>query len=216
MSSTRDKSMSRDSMPSVASHNLFREGHDNIVMEGYLYKLKPGLSSNFVKRYVQISKRAFRYFKDKPSVAGGKPLVAIRKHIVKQCVEYKVNKKSYIKKGARVNQNRMEHELFDNMFEMQLNEDYEDNLDYRDLERNKMAEERKSSLKSSFVSRGTTGSLSQKKLSVGLSSRDRIISIESRRSRSSGNIFKIDLEKTFKPLSKVGFGFSTSVKKFET
>ena len=49
---------------SVASHDLFRQGKDNIVFEGLLYKFKPGLSSNFVQRYVQISERAFRYFKD--------------------------------------------------------------------------------------------------------------------------------------------------------
>ena len=36
----------------VSSNNLFKEGHDNVFMEGYLYKFTPGLSSNFQRRYV--------------------------------------------------------------------------------------------------------------------------------------------------------------------
>ncbi len=108
---------------------------DDIVLEGYVYKLKPGLSSNFVKRYMQISKRAFRYFKDKAAVKGGKPLVMFRKNIIKQCVSYKVNKNSYLKRGSKTFANPLEHRLFENMFEMQLNEDYEDNCDMRDEER---------------------------------------------------------------------------------
>ena len=69
---------------SVASHDLFRHGKDNVVFEGLLYKFKPGLSSNFVQRYVQISERAFRYFKDKASSEKGKPLVAFRRKIIKK------------------------------------------------------------------------------------------------------------------------------------
>ena len=48
---------------SVRSNELFEEGKDDIIMEGELMKFKPGLSQNFIPRYVQISKRAFRYFK---------------------------------------------------------------------------------------------------------------------------------------------------------
>lgn len=125
------------SVNSVNSKNLFTKGLDDIVLEGYFYKLKPGLSSNFVKRYMQISKRAFRYFKDKAAVAGGKPLVMFRKTIIKQCVSYKANKFSYLKKGSKVYGDPLEHKLFENMFEMQLNEDYEDNYDMRDKERSR-------------------------------------------------------------------------------
>ena len=66
----------------VESHNFFKEGHDNIIIEGYLYKFTPGLSSNFQKRYVQVSNRAFRYFKDKTAVVASKPLVAFRHSIL--------------------------------------------------------------------------------------------------------------------------------------
>ena len=43
-------------------------------------------------------------------------------------VPYKVNKESYLKKGARISKSKLEHKLFANMFEFQLNEKYEDNI----------------------------------------------------------------------------------------
>lgn len=49
---------------SVASEDLFAAGKDDIVFEGDLMKFKPGISANFVNRYVQISLRAFRYYRN--------------------------------------------------------------------------------------------------------------------------------------------------------
>ena len=49
---------------SVVSEDLFAEGVDDILYEGELMKFKPGFSHNFVSRYVQISLRAFRYFRN--------------------------------------------------------------------------------------------------------------------------------------------------------
>jgi len=91
-----------------------------------LYKFKPGLSSNFVQRYVQISERAFRYFKDKASSEKGKPLVAFRRKIIKRASEYSLNKNSYVKPGSRIAKSKLESQLFEHMFEIELNEDYED------------------------------------------------------------------------------------------
>ena len=87
-------------------------------MEGYLYKFKPGLSSNFIKRYVQISQRAFRYFKSEAAAKHGLPLVSFRKRILRECVDYKVNKGSYIKSGSRIAHNKLENRLMNNMFEI--------------------------------------------------------------------------------------------------
>ena len=67
---------------SVRSNELFEEGKDDILFEGELYKFKPGLTVNFIPRYVQVSKRAFRYFKKKNDVYTGKPLVSIRKSVI--------------------------------------------------------------------------------------------------------------------------------------
>ena len=113
---------------------MFAEGKDDIILEGELMKFKPGLTVNFIPRYVQISKRAFRYFKNKTESFAGKPIVCFRKSIIKQAAPYKVNKASYLKKGSAVTKSGKENVLFDNMFEIELNEDYEDNFQYRDLD----------------------------------------------------------------------------------
>lgn len=56
----REGAMSPNSMISIgrtscASEDLFASGKDDIVFEGELMKFKPGISANFVKRYVQVS-----------------------------------------------------------------------------------------------------------------------------------------------------------------
>ena len=94
-------------------------------------KFKPGISLNFIPRYVQISKRAFRYYKNIQDSFHGKPIVAFRKKIIKYAKPYKVNKNSYLKPGSAIAKSHTEDHLFDNMFEIVLNEDYEDNYDYR-------------------------------------------------------------------------------------
>ena len=81
-------------------------GVDDIVMQGFMYKFKPGLTSNFKKVYVQISNVAFRYFKEGVEYnIDAKPLVAFRKKIIKFAQEYVVNKGSYIKKGSKLSKN---------------------------------------------------------------------------------------------------------------
>ena len=37
---------------SVLSADLFQTGKDDIILEGELYKFKPGISQNFIERYV--------------------------------------------------------------------------------------------------------------------------------------------------------------------
>lgn len=37
---------------SVMTQDLFKEGTDDIIFEGCLFKFKPGLSGNFIERYV--------------------------------------------------------------------------------------------------------------------------------------------------------------------
>ena len=67
---------------SVVSAELFQQGKDDIIYEGELMKFKPGLTVNFIPRYVQISKRAFRYFKNESDSYHGKPIASIRKNII--------------------------------------------------------------------------------------------------------------------------------------
>ena len=97
-------------------------------------KFKPGLSQNFIPRYVQISKRAFRYFKSENDKHTGKPIVSIRKTVIKTAKPYKVNKGSYLKPGSAITKSHREDKLFDNMFELILDNDYEDEVNYRKYE----------------------------------------------------------------------------------
>lgn len=84
-SETHEEPESESESESVTSDDLFEPGVDQILYEGTMYKFKPGLSTNFVERFVQVSQRAFRYYKDRKST---KPLVSFRKNIVKDCVWY--------------------------------------------------------------------------------------------------------------------------------
>ncbi len=123
-------------MDSIISDHLFLKGKDDIIFGADLYKFHPGISSNFVQRYVQISRKAFRYFKNKFHTAGGKPLVAFRKKIILKAVPYRIeNKSSYLKPGAKITKTHTEDALFDNMFEIILNEDYEDHYLFREMEK---------------------------------------------------------------------------------
>ena len=106
---------------SVQSHELFEEGKDDIVFEGELMKFKPGLTINFIPRYAQISKRGFRYFKNKSESYNGRPIVSIRKAIIKQAESIHVNKGSYLKRGSAIAKSGKEDLMFDNMFELILN-----------------------------------------------------------------------------------------------
>lgn len=111
-------------------------GKDDIIYGAELHKFHPGISNNFVSRYVQISRKAFRYFKNKFHTAGGKPLVAFRKKIIMKAVPYTIkNVSSYLKPGARITKSHKEDDLFKNMFEIILHEDYEDNYLFRDYEK---------------------------------------------------------------------------------
>ena len=67
-------------------------------------------------------------------MARGKPIIVFRKKIILSAKPYKVNKDSYLKKGSAIAKSRKEDHLFDNMFEVLLNEEYEDNYNYRKLE----------------------------------------------------------------------------------
>ena len=98
-------------------------------------KFKPGISFNFQSRYVQISSRAFRYFRNYMDALGSKPIVCFRKSLIDRAVPYSVSKVSYLKPGTEIAKSRKEEPLFDNAFEITLKEDYEDNYRQRDLER---------------------------------------------------------------------------------
>ena len=132
--SINDKTSFKSGKNSVATCDLFTEA-DPILYEGDLMKFKPGISQNFLNRYVQVSLRAFRYFRNQYDAMKGKPIVAFRKKIIEESEPYQINKASYLKPGSRIAQSKKEDHLFDFAFEVKLNEHYEDNYLYRNMER---------------------------------------------------------------------------------
>lgn len=75
--------------------------------------------------------------------------MAFRNKIINEAVPYSINKKSYLKRGSHIAQSGKEDDLFDNTFEIKLNENYEDNFRFRDVERaSKIIEQRNSSFAS--------------------------------------------------------------------
>jgi hypothetical protein len=38
--------------------------NDPILEQGDIYRFKPGIENNFISRWVQVSKNAFRYFRN--------------------------------------------------------------------------------------------------------------------------------------------------------
>ena len=98
-------------------------------------KFKPGFSCNWIGRYVQVSHRAFRYFRNQLDAIAVKPIVSFRKRIIDNAKPVEINKASYLKQGSRVFKQGKEDNFFDNAFELELNEPYEDNYLFRDVER---------------------------------------------------------------------------------
>ena len=64
-----------------------------------------------------------------------KPIVSYRKKIINVAQPYHINKASYLKRGSRIAKSGKEDNLFDHMLEIELNEHYEDNYLFRDVER---------------------------------------------------------------------------------
>ena len=73
-------------------------------------KFKPGLSVNFIPRYVQLSSRAFRYYRNKVASESAEdmPLVSIRRKFIQEVRPIKINKEAYLKKGAQISKSHRE------------------------------------------------------------------------------------------------------------
>lgn len=98
--------------------------NDPVLLQGPLYRFKPGIENNFISRWVQISGRAFRYFRNQYQSMGlHRPVMAVPKTAVEDVQKIRVHKASYFKM-----KHLKEHEkvLFKYMFEVYLREDYED------------------------------------------------------------------------------------------
>eukprot|EP00347_Sterkiella_histriomuscorum_P022149 403331507 len=109
--------------------------NDPVLSQGEIYRFKPGYESNFIPRWIQISQRAFRYFKNQYATFGGmcKPIVSFPKQAIEDVCITQVNADEFMK---RRNVKELEKTLFKYMFEVYLREDYEDICLYREQHRN--------------------------------------------------------------------------------
>ena len=89
-------------------------------------RFKPGITKNFIEVFVQVSKRAFRYYRNATDRHTRKPLVTFRKRKIEGTEPISINKASYVKPGSAIAKSGKEDKLFDNMFEITLRADYED------------------------------------------------------------------------------------------
>ena len=93
---------------------------DPIVFQGELYRFKPGLQNNFISRYLQVSKHAFRYFKSSLTArGGGKAIVSVPNAAIVKILRFNsINKDAFLK--GKKNTHELERRLFDHMFEIEL------------------------------------------------------------------------------------------------
>lgn len=45
-------------------HEVEIDPDEEIILEGEMYKFKPGIEKNFISRWLQLSTRSFRYYKN--------------------------------------------------------------------------------------------------------------------------------------------------------
>ncbi|CDW84418.1 UNKNOWN [Stylonychia lemnae] len=102
---------------------------DPILFQGELQKFKPGFNGVFIDRWVQVTRKALRYFANKPGsqLAAGKPLMAFPiiaiKNIEKIDLDIKLKKTD--KKGQELQKNMFEIYLKDDFLDIFLRSDYE-------------------------------------------------------------------------------------------
>jgi len=77
--------------------SLFDEA-DPVFHEGELYRFKPGIENNFISRWVQVTSRAFKYYRSQiQSFAGlNRPIVSIPKNAIESIRPLKINYESFI------------------------------------------------------------------------------------------------------------------------
>ncbi len=88
-------------------------------------KFKPGFEKNFIQRWLQLSTRSLRYYKNHyHSICYlTKPIAALPLWAIHEVKEFKITNKEYKKRDK---------DLFDFMFEVTLKQDYEDIFGFRD------------------------------------------------------------------------------------
>lgn len=91
-----------------------------------------------------MSTHAFRYFKNfYTSQGSGKPIVAVPNQAIIKIIPFnQLNKEAYTKTHCRNEKDRdLEKRLFDNMFEIVLDQDYEKIFRFREIDTHQQRDE---------------------------------------------------------------------------
>ena len=77
----------------IAEENILSEDPDKILFEGEMQKYKPGINIMYIKRWAQLSRREFKYYKDRYHSAQWlvKPLGAIPLNCIEKIARVDIN-----------------------------------------------------------------------------------------------------------------------------
>jgi hypothetical protein len=102
---------------------------EEILLEGELMKFKPGIEKNFISRWIQLSTRSLRYYKNHyHSICYlTRPISAVPLYAIDQVNIFNIENELY---------KRKDKELYSYMFEVVLLQDYEDIFFFREFEIN--------------------------------------------------------------------------------
>src|SRR3569833_550288 len=94
-----------------------------------MLKFKPGIEKNFISRWIQLSTRSFRYYKNHyHSICYlTRPISAIPLYAIEHVRPYKIHNEDY---------KRRDQNMYSYMFEVVLTQDYEDIFFFREFEIN--------------------------------------------------------------------------------
>ena len=109
---------------------------EHIIHENEILRFSPGIQKDFVSRWVQLTSQSFRYFENQYKAQNCQinihgPLISVPIESIKQAV--KINPKTFELQQNR-SRDRQEH-LYQNMFELVLNCDFEQIHQYRQFDK---------------------------------------------------------------------------------
>jgi hypothetical protein len=99
--------------PYLCQKDFEVDPEDEVVMEAELLKFKPGFEKNFIDRWIQLSTRSLRYYKNHyHSICYlTRPISAVPLHIIESVKPYSIKNQEYKKRDG---------ELYSFMFEVVL------------------------------------------------------------------------------------------------
>ena len=97
----------------MANYEIEIDPDEEILMEGDMLKFKPGIEKNFISRWIQLSTKSFRYYKNHyHSICYlTRPISAIPLYAIEEVNNYTIDNSEY---------KRKEKHLYSYLFEIRL------------------------------------------------------------------------------------------------